>query len=169
PDINAASPTRQVLLNIVNQVSFDDTIEGERGLLGLAFHPGFATNGYFYVCYTAPGAPYFDRLSRFTADPNMLAVNTNSQLILFEVVDQVFNHNGSDLHFGPDGYLYIGMGDEGDQYNFRQNSQRIDKDLYSALLRIDVDKKPGSLEPRPSANTTTVYTDGSGQAYYSIP
>ncbi len=169
PDINAVTPTRQVFLDIVDQMSFDNTAEGERGLMGMAFHPGFATNGYFFVFYTAPGSPYFDRLSRFTADPVALTVNTNTQLRLFDVVDQVFNHNGGDLHFGNDGYLYIGTGDEGDQYNQRLNAQRIDKDLYSALLRIDVDKKPGSVEPKPSANTTTIFTNGSGLAYYSIP
>jgi glucose/arabinose dehydrogenase len=170
PDIKAANPQRLVFMDIVNQMSFDDTVEGERGLLGMAFHLGFATNGYFYVFYTAPGSPYFDRLSRFTADPVALTVNTNTQLRLFDVVDQVFNHNGGDLHFGNDGYLYIGMGDEGDQYNFRRNAQRIDKDLYSALLRIDVDKRPGNAEPCPSGtNTTTIYTNGSGLAYYSIP
>ncbi len=170
PDINAATPQRLVFLDITNQVSFDDTVEGERGLLGLAFHPGFETNGYFYVYYVAPGgSPYIDRLARFTADPVTLTVNTNTQVRLFDVVDEEFNHNGGDLHFGPDGYLYIGMGDEGGQYNARQNAQRIDKDLYSALLRIDVDKKPGNVEPRPSANTTTIYTNASGLAHYSIP
>jgi glucose/arabinose dehydrogenase/mono/diheme cytochrome c family protein len=170
PDINATNPTRQVFLNITNQVSFDDTTQGERGLLGLAFHPGFETNGYFFVFYLAPGgSPYIDRLARFTADPVALTVNTNTQVRLFDVVDEEFNHNGGDLHFGPDGYLYIGMGDEGGQYNARLNSQRIDKDLYSALLRIDVDKKPGNVEPRPSANTTTIYTNASGLAQYSIP
>lgn len=169
PDINAVTPQRLVFLDLVNQMSFDDTAEGERGLMGMAFHPGFATNGYFFVFYTAPGSPYIDRLARFTADPNTLTVNTNTQLRLFDVVDQDFNHNGGDLHFGNDGYLYIGTGDEGQQYNIRQNAQRIDKDLYSALLRIDVDKKPGNPEPKPSANTTTIYTNASGLAYYSIP
>jgi len=170
PDIHAASPVRQVFLDIRDQVSFDDTPQGERGLLGLAFHPGFETNGYFFVTYIAPGgSPYFDRLARFIANPTTLTVATNTQTVLYDVVDQVFNHNGGDLHFGPDGYLYIGTGDEGDQYNQRQNAQRIDKDLFSALLRIDVDRKPGSVEPSPSANTTTVYTNGSGQAYYAIP
>ncbi len=170
PDINAASPQRLVFLDITSLMSFDDTAQGERGLLGLAFHPGFATNGIFFVDYTAPnGGIYFDRLARFTANPTNLTVNTNTMQILWDVADEDFNHNGGDLHFGPDGYLYIGTGDEGSQYNFRQNAQRIDKDLYSSLLRIDVDKKPGSVEPKLSANTTTIYTNASGLAYYSIP
>ena len=169
PDINATTPARLVFLDVVNQMSFDDTVEGERGLLSIAFHPSFATNGYFFVFYTAPGAPYFDRLARFTADPVALTVDTNTQIRLFDVVDEQFNHNGGDLHFSNDGYLYIGTGDEGNQYNAQLNSQRIDKDLYSALLRIDVDKKPGNPEPRPSANTTTIYTNALGKAFYSIP
>ena len=130
-----------------------DTPQGERGLLGLAFHPGFESNGYFFVFYLAPNGPnYRDRLSRFTADPVTLTVNTNTQQILFDVVDEVFNHNGGDLHFGPDGYLYISVGDEGDQNDSELNSQRIDKDFFSGILRIDVDKRPGNLEPNPHPN-----------------
>jgi glucose/arabinose dehydrogenase/mono/diheme cytochrome c family protein len=170
PDIYAATPVRQVFLNITNQVAFDDTAQGELGLQSMAFHPGFVTNGQFFVFYVANGgSPYIDRLSRFTADPVALTVNTNTQEPFFSVVDQVFNHNGGDLQFGPDGYLYIGTGDEGDQYNFRQNAQRIDKDLFSALLRIDVDRRPGNFEPKPSANTTTIHTNLSGTARYRIP
>jgi len=169
PDINAISPTRQVFLNISNQVAFDNTTEGELGLLGFAFHPNFEVNGYFYVFTTAPATSgYTNRLARFQADPVSLTVDTNTQQVLFDVLDQDFNHNGGDLHFGNDGYLYICMGDEGSQYNARLNSQRIDKDLYSALLRIDVDKLPGTVEPRPSANTTRIPTTN-GLAYYSIP
>ncbi|MEY4385170.1 MAG: hypothetical protein RLY20_453 [Verrucomicrobiota bacterium] len=169
PDINAANPVRNVFLNITNMVQFDDAVEGEMGLLGVAFHPNFQSNGYFFVAYEAPGSPYTNRLARFQADPVTLAVNTNTQVVLFDVLDQDFNHNGSDLHFGPtDGYLYMCMGDEGSQYNARQNAQRIDKDLFSAILRIDVDKKPGNVEPRPSANTTRIPTTN-GLAYYSIP
>ena len=168
PDINAANPTREVFLDITSQVSFDNTVEGERGLLGLAFHPNFEANGYFYVFYVAPGSPYTNRLARFQANPATLTVNTNTQQPFFDVLDQDFNHNGGDLHFGPDGYLYIGTGDEGSQYNARLNSQRIDKDLFASLLRIDVDRASG-IEPRGSANTTRIYTNGLGQAYYTIP
>ena len=167
PDVTASNPVRRVFLNIANRVAFDDTAEGELGLLGMDFHPGFATNGIFFVYYTAPGgSPYFDRLSRFSANVTNLTADSNSEQILFSVVDQAFNHNGGDLHFGPDGYLYFSMGDEGDQYNFRQNAQRIDKDFYSGILRIDVDKRPGSLEPTPHS---AIATNGSGQAFYGIP
>ena len=129
---------------------------GEEGLLGLAFHPDFATNRYFYVFYcttatTTAGTGAHNRLSRFTA---LAAPATNADILATEVpmisqFDQATNHNGGDLHFGPDGYLYVALGDEGgsnDQYN---NSQRIDKDFFAGLLRIDVDQRAGNLPPNP--------------------
>jgi len=164
-DVTSPNPVRQVLLDIGDQVMFDNGGEGEMGLLGFDFHPGFATNGFVFVAYTALN-PRQDRLARFTANPTTLTVDTNTQQILFSVVDEAFNHNGSDVHFGPDGYLYMSMGDEGDQYNFRQNAQRIDKDFYSGLLRIDVDRKPSNVEPNPHS---AIATNGSGQAFYKIP
>ena len=131
-------------------------VDSEQGLLGLAFHPEFATNRYFYVFYcttatTTAGTGAHDRLSRFTA---LAAPATNADILATEVpmisqFDQATNHNAGDLHFGPDGYLYVALGDEGgsnDQYN---NSQRIDKDFFAGLLRIDVDQRPGNLPPNP--------------------
>src|SRR5439155_9792268 len=151
-----------------NQVSFHNSAtEGELGLLSLEFHPGFATNGIFFVAYIAPnGSVWYDRFSRFTAYPVALTVNTNTQQMLFQMPDREFNHNGSDLHFGNDGYLYISMGDEGGQYNVHTNAQRLDGNLFSGILRIDVDKKAGSLEPTAHSG---IPTDGLGHAFYSIP
>ena len=172
-DVTATNPVRQVFLDITGQVSYDSGAAGERGLLGLAFHPGFATNGFFFVTYMADGGnPYFIRLARFTANPTNLTVNTNTQVILWSTTKREFNHNGSDLHFGLDGYLYVGMGDEGGQYNFHTNAQRLDGSLYSGLLRLDVDKRPGNLEPLPpgaSIPILNIPTDGGGHAFYSIP
>jgi glucose/arabinose dehydrogenase len=164
----AANPVKQTFFNITNQVSFDvSATDGELGLLGLEFHPGFATNGVFFAYYIAPnGGVWYDRLSRFTADPVALTVNTNTQQILFQMPDREFNHNGGDLHFGSDGYLYISMGDEGGQYNVHTNAQRLDGNLFSGILRIDVDKKPGSIEPTVNPG---IPTDGGGHAFYSIP
>jgi glucose/arabinose dehydrogenase/mono/diheme cytochrome c family protein len=173
PDIHAATPERKVLIDLSAQVAFDNTNEGELGLLGFAFHPDFAGNGHFFVFYTAPGAPYFDRVSRFTIarDGNNAPILSNpsaspaSEQVLINQVDEVFNHNAGDLHFGPDGYLYIAMGDEGDQMNGRLNAQRIDKDLFSAILRIDVDRLPGGSEPNPHP---AIPTDA-GVARFKIP
>jgi uncharacterized repeat protein (TIGR03806 family) len=157
------TPTKTLFFDITSRVTED----GECGLLGLAFHPQFATNGFFYVTYsTSHGDGTYQQLvSRFTAVGN--TVNVNTEVVLISQFDQASNHNGGDIHFGPDGYLYYSIGDEGganDQFN---NSQRIDKDFFSGILRVDVDRKVGSLEPNthPSViiNATTLH------ANYAIP
>jgi glucose/arabinose dehydrogenase len=156
---NLANPNRTVFMDIANRVRFNQ----EQGLLGLAFHPGYATNRHFYVFYvgntngvqTSDNSSRHDILSRFETsptDPN--AGLANSEMILIRQLDEASNHNAGDLHFGPDGYLYVTLGDEGggnDQFN---NSQNITKDFFAGMLRIDVDNRPGSLMPNPHpANT----------------
>ncbi len=151
---NLAKPTRTVFQTFTNL-----QLSGESGLLGLAFHPGHATNGFFYVFYTVVnGSTTFDRLSRFQADPS----NTNqalagSEVILISQPDRAFNHNGGDLHFGADGYLYVALGDEGAGNDSFQNSQTINKDFFSGILRLDVDKRPGNLPPNSHASATANY------------
>ncbi|HUP59926.1 MAG TPA: PQQ-dependent sugar dehydrogenase [Thermoanaerobaculia bacterium] len=110
---------------------------GEQGLLGIAFHPRYAENGFFYVNYTdASGDTVVARYSVSTTDPNR-ADGLSARVLL--QVDQPFaNHNGGQLQFGPDRYLYIGMGDGGsggDPGNRAQNRN----DLLGKMLRIDVD------------------------------
>lgn len=100
---------------------------GEQGLLGLAFDPDYANNGYFYVNYTySPGTGNArTRVSRFrvsAGDSNI--ANATSESIIIEIQQPYDNHNGGDIHFGPDGYLYIGMGDGGsggDPENYAQS------------------------------------------------
>ncbi len=127
---------------------------GEQGLLGLAFHPDYATNGRFFVFRTVTASTagtankLHDRLSEFrvsAADPNR--ADPNSEVILFQQPDDASNHNGGDLHFGPDGYLYVSLGDEGGGNDQFANSQRLDRDFFAGLLRLDVDNRPGSLPP----------------------
>ena len=151
-----STPAKQLFLDLTSRVLVDPTTE--EGLLGLAFHPDFARNGYFYVFYTttattAAGAGRHDRLSRFTA---LSPPATNADILATEVplisqYDEASNHNGGDLHFGPDGYLYVGLGDEGGGNDQFGNSQRIDHDFFSGLLRIDVDQRPGNLVPNAQA------------------
>ncbi len=109
----------------------------EQGLLGLAFHPNYATNGYFYVNYTNNSGD--TRISRFTRNalnPN-LADPASEQIILS--IDQPFdNHNAGDLNFGPDGFLYIAMGDGGSGGDPGDRSQNK-LNLLGKVLRIDVD------------------------------
>lgn len=111
---------------------------GERGLLGLAFHPNYAQNGYFYVNYTrqTDGATVVARYRVSTDDPDV--ADPASVITLLVIAQPYANHNGGCLKFGPDGYLYIGMGDGGsggDPQNYAQNKES----LLGKLLRIDVD------------------------------
>ena len=83
---------------------------GERGLLGLAFHPDYANNGYFFVNYTdLSGETRVVRYSRSMDDPNIADPNSDMEVIMIDQTQG--NHNGGCIKFGPDGYLYIGMGD----------------------------------------------------------
>lgn len=148
---NLAAPNRTEFMSLFGRV----TTGGEEGLLGIAFHPNYAVNRYFYLFYslttnTTGIANRHQRVSRFEtspSDPNLGLVN--SELPLITQHDDFSNHNGGDLHFGADGYLYISLGDEGMQNDAGNNSQRIDKDFFSSILRIDVDKLPGNLDPNP--------------------
>ena len=110
---------------------------GERGLLGLAFHPDFQSNGLFFVNYTQLNGD--TRISRFnTLETNPLIADPTSEIILLNIEQPFSNHNGGDLHFGLDGYLYIATGDGGaggDPENFSQNTQS----LLGKMLRIDID------------------------------
>ncbi|THU39772.1 PQQ-dependent sugar dehydrogenase [Niastella caeni] len=133
----------------------------ERGLLGLAFHPDFKVNGRFFVYYQLPpraGGPTtgvlwnnLSRISEFTVAADALVANMASETVLLEWDDPQFNHNGGTLAFGPDGYLYISIGDGGaandvapahveDWYaaNAGGNGQDIEANLFGDILRIDV-------------------------------
>jgi glucose/arabinose dehydrogenase len=134
----------------------------ERGLLGLAFHPGYASNGRFFVYYSAPlraGAPAgYDNTARVSefrvsgSNPNR--ADPASERIVLQVDDPQFNHNGGTVLFGPDdGYLYISIGDGGgaddvglghveDWYTANEggNGQDIQNNLFGDILRIDVDR-----------------------------
>jgi glucose/arabinose dehydrogenase len=109
---------------------------GEQGLLGLAFHPDYATNGFFYVDYTnVAGDTVVARYEVSATDPNV-ADPDSAQTVLTQ--DQPFaNHNGGQLAFGPDGYLYIALGDGGSAGDPQGNGQNLETWL-GKLLRVDV-------------------------------
>jgi glucose/arabinose dehydrogenase len=127
-----------VFLDISSEVQFAQF--GEMGLLGLAFHPDYENNGYFFVQYTA-GTPSarLGRVSRFqvSAFPNL--ADPASEKILFEFADDYPNHNGGALAFGPDGYLYIAIGDEGGAGDTDNNAQDRSR-IFGKILRVDVDQ-----------------------------
>jgi glucose/arabinose dehydrogenase len=116
---------------------------GERGLLGLVFHPQYATNGFFYVNYTRAGDGA-TVISRYSVDPlNPDLALAASGMPLLTIAQPFANHNGGTLRFGPDGYLYIGMGDGGDGGDPGNRAQNINENL-GKMLRIDVN---GDLTP----------------------
>jgi glucose/arabinose dehydrogenase len=109
----------------------------ERGLLGLAFHPHFAQNGYFYVNYTDLDGNTV--IARYTAPPGTDQADPQSEVRLVQVDQPYPNHNGGMLAFGPDGYLYIGLGDGGSAGDPLGNGQSL-QTLLGKILRIDVDQ-----------------------------
>jgi uncharacterized repeat protein (TIGR03806 family) len=156
---NLANPTSSVFLNLTNRTYFND----EGGILGLAFHPGFATNRYFYVNYTLKtntpdGVGVHDRISRFEAsadDPNQASGETEVPLTTqFRVGSE---HHGGDIHFGPDGYLYASLGDASGSDDTLNKGQVIDRGLFAGIIRIDVDKRPGNLAPNSHSASSTNY------------
>lgn len=132
---------------------------GEQGLLGLVFHPDYATNGFFYVNYTSTGIRR-TRISRFsvTGDPDV--ADPASEVILLTADQPFSNHNAGDLHFGPDGFLYIPLGDGGSGGDPSNNAQNMGL-LLGKVIRIDVDSGPAGVSP------DCVGVDGTGQ--YTIP
>ncbi len=114
---------------------------GEEGLLGLAFHPNYASNGYFYVDYTHlnnAGDTLYTLIERYTVGPAPNSADSASHKLLLRIVQPYANHNGGLVMFGPDGMLYIGMGDGGSRGDPENRAQNPDS-LLGKLLRIDVD------------------------------
>jgi glucose/arabinose dehydrogenase len=118
---------------------------GEQGLLGLAFHPDYAGNGEFFIDYTrlSDGATVVARYTVSAGDPEV--ADPGSAEVLLTVAQPYANHNGGHLAFGPDGYLYVGLGDGGSGGDPDGNGQNT-ATLLGSLLRIDVDGADPGLE-----------------------
>ena len=140
--------------------------EAEEGFLGMAFHPKFKNNGQFIVYYTPKGTkerPHVVRISRFRAKKdNPDEGDPASEEILLEVDERYWNHKGGTVVFGPDGYLYIGIGDGGLRDDPHMNGQNL-QSLMGKILRIDVDHK---TEAVPAGQSTG---QGRPALPYAIP
>ncbi len=124
----------------------------ERGLLGLAFHPDYARNGQFFVNYTDSKGDTVIARYTVSADPNR--ADESSAQVLLQIDQPYANHNGGDIAFGPDGFLYIGMGDGGSAGDPQGNGQNLNT-LLGKLLRIDVNVEPYAVPgDNPFANTS---------------
>ena len=138
-------------LDISDQV----TSGGERGLLGIAFHPDFPTDPRFFVDYTDDHGDTV--IASFTVDPtNPDVADPASELVLLTITQPFANHNGGAVTFGPDGLLYIAMGDGGSGGDPEGNGQRLDT-LLGKILRIDVQG--------PDATSAAPYAVPSGNPY----
>jgi glucose/arabinose dehydrogenase len=128
----------------------------EQGLLGLAFDPAFDQNGYFYVNYTGRNGTTFISRFELTDDPNQ--ADPNSEKILLAIEQPYANHNGGVLAFGPDDYLYIGLGDGGSAGDPQGNAQNLES-LLGKILRLDVSGAEGYAIPPDNP-----FADGGGRA-----
>jgi len=145
---------RTIALDLTDRVRFG----GEQGLLGHAFHPRYAQNGYAYVNYVSASNPRRTVVSRFTRASDGVGFDRGSEKILLRVEQPYSNHNGGGQLFGPDGHLYVGFGDgglAGDPHDHGQNTRT----LLGAMVRIDVDG--GDPYEIPSDNP---FADGRGGA-----
>jgi glucose/arabinose dehydrogenase len=139
---SADTATAAVFLDIRGVVN---STGWEEGLLGLAFHPQYAKNGYLFVNYTAspPRRTVVARYRVSASDPNK--ADPQSESMLLEIAQPYENHNGGQLAFGPDGYLYIAVGDGGGGGDPHGNGQNL-ATLLGSMLRIDVDATAGGAK-----------------------
>jgi glucose/arabinose dehydrogenase len=155
----------QVFLDLEPQVVYKDR-ENEEGLLGLAFHPRYKQNGQFFVYYTTTDAPHTSVISRFRVskdDPDRADPDSEEELL--RIKQPFWNHNGGTIVFGPDGYLYIGLGDGGLARDPMGNGQNL-KTLLGSILRIDVDHKdPGKAYAVPKDNPFVGRDDARGEIW----
>jgi glucose/arabinose dehydrogenase len=129
-------------------VSLTVDSSGERGLLGVAFDPNFASNHFVYLYYTVPTAPIHNRISRFTANGDVVMAGSELVLANLDNLSTATNHNGGAIHFGPDGKLYAGVGENANSANAQTLNNRLGK-----ILRYNAD---GSIPTdNPFFNTAT--------------
>lgn len=143
-DNDQAAKETKVFLDIESRVVYKDN-ENEEGFLGMAFHPQYKENGELFVYYTTTGAPHTSVISRFRVskeDPNFVDPATEEELL--RIKQPYWNHNGGTIVFGPDGYLYIALGDGGAGGDPHKNGQNLGT-LLGKVLRIDVDHQDEGL------------------------
>ncbi|MEM6800581.1 MAG: NPCBM/NEW2 domain-containing protein [Bacteroidota bacterium] len=155
-DPNTSS--KQLLLD----VSYNTLVNTDGGMLGIVLHPEYGQLGspnrdYIYLFYRYTPDPTLDgdfsgaaargymRLSRFSYPAGATSINPSSEFVLMQIYDRHDWHNGGDMFFGPNGFLYLVVGDEGAAYDSYGVTQQIDKWLFGGVLRLDVDQRGGSI------------------------
>ncbi len=142
---NQQASEAKVYLDIESRVVYKDS-ENEEGLLGMAFHPKYKENGELFIYYTTVDEPHTSVISRFKVskdDPNKADAATEEEIL--RIPQPYWNHNGGTIAFGPDGYLYVGLGDGGLGKDPHGNGQSLST-LLGKVLRIDVDQHDAGLK-----------------------
>ena len=133
-----------IFWDMENQIAYKRE-QFEEGLIGMAFHPKYKTNGQFFTYYTLKQPPHVSVISRWNVskdNPNLADMSSEEEIL--RIKQPYWNHNGGTLIFGPDGYLYIALGDGGSGRDPHRNGQNRDT-LFGSILRIDIDKKENNL------------------------
>ena len=155
----------ELLLDIRSQVSRE---RNEEGLLSVAVDPVFVESGYLWVYYSVEGGPRRTRLSRFTVEPqssNPFVADPDSELVILEVAQPFPNHNGGAIRFGPDGMLYLGLGDGGSAGDPTGNGQNP-ATLLGSIIRIDVGEATAAEPYRiPEGNPFVGTFEGRGEIW----
>ncbi|OYW70600.1 MAG: hypothetical protein B7Z37_30265 [Verrucomicrobia bacterium 12-59-8] len=166
--LDTEKPEKKLFLDLTQMPKATLVTEGECGVLGLAFPRNHAETGRCFVYYSLKiDGVLHQRLSRFNVakdDPSR--VDNSTEQPLFTQQDAASNHNGGDLQFGPDGYLYVSVGDGGAGDDKFDNARYINKGFHAAILRIDVDKKADSVAPNAHP---AISLDEKGAAFYAVP
>ena len=175
----SSTSVKTLILDIKDQV----VIGGDGGMVGGVLHPEFGqvgspNRGYFYLVYRytpakgTNGSFGYWRLSRFTLEDGATQVNPNSEYVLIQQFDRHDWHNGGDMFFGPNGFLYVIGGDEGEANDYFNVTQQIDKWLFGGIFRLDVDKRGGNIshpirrQPQNQATPPSGWPSSFTQGYY---
>lgn len=155
----------KVFLDIESKVVYNDR-QNEEGLLGMTFHPNYKENGQFFIYYTTRDEPQMSVISRFRVsknDPDK--ADPKSEEVIMRIKQPYWNHNGGTIEFGPDGMLYVALGDGGAGNDPHGNGQDLST-LLGSILRIDVDKKSdGRNYAIPQDNPFVGHKDARGEIW----
>ncbi len=157
-ELRGAKTKSSVFIDISDRV---ESGSNEAGLLGMAFDPKFESNRRVYLSYTRDNNSLESVLTRFVSGDNGERLKSQQEQVLFSIKQPFSNHNGGDIHFGPDGYLYYGLGDGGAGGDPKGNGQNK-QTLLGAMLRIDVS---GSKEYKIPKNNPFITSSGKAEIF----